>query len=138
MANTIKITVLFEDPFWVGILERSAQKGYTVTKVIFGAEPTNNDIYHFLLKHFDNLQFSQPVAEEQKTIKKINPKRKQRAAQKELQDDRLVSKTHESIKRMQEEVKVSKKQTSKQKNEELKQRKYQLKQEKRKQKHNGH
>ena len=34
------LTVFFEDPFWVGVVERIDEGKYSVCKVTFGAEPT--------------------------------------------------------------------------------------------------
>ena len=46
--NSIKLTVLFEDPFWIGILERTDKQGYAVAKTIFGSEPTEVEVYQFI------------------------------------------------------------------------------------------
>ena len=34
------LTVLFEDPFWIGLFELADREGLRVCKVTFGAEPT--------------------------------------------------------------------------------------------------
>ena len=36
---TGKLTVFFEDPFWVGVFERIDHGRLSVSKVTFGAEP---------------------------------------------------------------------------------------------------
>ena len=33
------LTILFEDPFWVGLYEREEDGRYSVSKITFGAEP---------------------------------------------------------------------------------------------------
>ena len=76
IKDSIRITVLFEDPFWVGILEKTTREGYSVAKTIFGSEPTNNDVYYYLLKRFDELFFSKLQSDDQKIIREINPKRR--------------------------------------------------------------
>ena len=40
--NTGTLTVLFEDPFWIGLFEKTDNEGLHVCKVTFGAEPKNN------------------------------------------------------------------------------------------------
>ena len=35
------LTVLFEDPFWIGIFEKVENDQLLVSKVIFGSEPRN-------------------------------------------------------------------------------------------------
>jgi hypothetical protein len=136
--NSIRITVLFENPFWVGFLERFTMEGYAVAKTTFGAEPSDNEVYHFLLNQSDKLLFSRPALENEKPDKQINPKRKQREAHKLLKNNRVISKAHEAIKQLRGEMQAIVKQKNRLKREELKKQQYQLKQEKRKQKHKGH
>jgi hypothetical protein len=38
--NTSSLTVLFENPFWIGLFEKTEHEGLHVCKVTFGAEPT--------------------------------------------------------------------------------------------------
>lgn len=55
-------TVFFEDPFWVGIFERrqphKGQDLLTAAKVTFGAQPTDAQVYVYLLEHYHQLRFS--------------------------------------------------------------------------------
>lgn len=39
-----KLTVFFEDPFWVGIFERIEDGRLSVAKVTFGAEPMDYEV----------------------------------------------------------------------------------------------
>ena len=39
MELTAKFTVYFEDPFWVGVYERSQDGKLEAARVVFGAEP---------------------------------------------------------------------------------------------------
>ena len=45
--TTSSLTVLFEDPFWIGLFEIIDQKGLRVCKVTFGAEPTEKEVMEF-------------------------------------------------------------------------------------------
>lgn len=45
-----KLTVFFEEPFWIGVYERQFKGKLEVCKIIFGAEPKDYDVYEFLLK----------------------------------------------------------------------------------------
>ena len=56
-----KLTVFFEEPFWVGIFERIEDGKLSAAKVTFGAEPKDYDIQEFVLKHYYDLQFSPAV-----------------------------------------------------------------------------
>ena len=59
------LTVFFEEPFWVGIFEHTEAGMLSVSKVTFGAEPKDYEIYDFILKEYDHLKFSPAVAGEQ-------------------------------------------------------------------------
>ena len=39
MIVSVKLTVLFNDPFWTGIFEMDEDEQYKVSKVTFGVEP---------------------------------------------------------------------------------------------------
>lgn len=74
-----KLTVYFEKPFWVGVFERIEDGKLSAAKVTFGAEPKDYEVYAFLLKYYENLQFS-PVVTASTVERKKNPKRLQREA----------------------------------------------------------
>ena len=82
-----KLTVFFENPFWVGIFENFENDNLSVCKVTFGSEPKEYEIYDFILKKFYNLRFSNEMKSNfSKKIK--NPKRRQREIKKELEKQR--------------------------------------------------
>ena len=60
-SSSAKITILFEDPLWIGLYERQEGDRYTVCKITFCAEPKNYEVYAFLMHNFSRLQFSPPV-----------------------------------------------------------------------------
>ena len=72
-----KLTVFFEEPFWVGVFEKIENGKLSVAKVTFGAEPKDYEVYEFVLNHYYDLQFSPAVAAVVKEAKH-NPKRMQR------------------------------------------------------------
>ena len=73
-------TVLFQPPFWVGIAERWEAAGYSAARVVFGAEPTDAQLYQWLLREWHRLDFS-PAAEGERPItERKNPKRALRSA----------------------------------------------------------
>lgn len=59
--NTGSLTVLFEDPFWIGLFEMTDHEGLHVCKVTFGAEPTERELMEFINRNWNRLQFSQAV-----------------------------------------------------------------------------
>ena len=46
-----KLTVYFEEPFWVGVFERIEDGKLSVAKVIFGAEPKDYEVQELSLIH---------------------------------------------------------------------------------------
>ena len=53
--TTGSLTVLFEDPFWIGLFEMIDQNGLRVCKVTFGADPTEKDVMEFVDKNWNHL-----------------------------------------------------------------------------------
>ena len=53
-----KLTVFFEEPFWVGIFERIEDGKLSVAKVTFGAEPKDYEVQEYIQKCY----FSFPSA----------------------------------------------------------------------------
>ena len=83
-AESGKLTVFFEGQFWVGVFERISGGKLSACKVTFGAEPKDNEVWDFILKHYYELKFS-PAVEAKVTQTADNPKRRQRGAKKQLQ-----------------------------------------------------
>ena len=131
-----KLTVFFENPFWVGIFENFENDNLSVCKVTFGSEPKEYEIYDFILKKFYNLRFSNEM-KSNFNEKVKNPKRRQREIKKEIQSKKFLKKSEEILKLQYEENKKERKVKTKQEKEFEKQRKFLLKQEKKKQKHKG-
>ena len=131
-----KLTVFFENPFWIGIFENFENDNLSICKVTFGSEPKEYEIYDFILKKFYNLRFSNEMKSNFREKAK-NPKRRQREIKKELQSKKFLKKSEEILKLQYEENKKERKVKTKQEKELEKQRKFLLKQEKKKKKHRG-
>ena len=131
-----KLTVFFEEPFWVGVFERVSDGKLSVCKVTFGAEPKDYEIYDFILKNYYRLRFSPAVATDVKEIGR-NPKRVQREVRKQLQNTRIGTKSQQALKLQQEQLKTERRIVSREQREAEKQRQFELKQQKRKEKHRG-
>jgi len=132
-----KLTVFFEEPFWVGIFERISGGKLSVCKVTFGAEPKDHEVWDFILKHYYKLKFSPAIEAEMKQAAD-NPKRRQRDARKQLLTLGVGTKSQQALQMQREETKIHKKQISKEQREVEKQRRFDLRQQKRKAKHRGH
>ena len=132
-----KLSVFFENPFWVGIFERIENNRLTVCKVTFGAEPKDAEVYEFILKNYHKLKYSPAVKIKMKDQAK-NPKRLQREAKKQAENAGIGTKSQQALKLMQEQNKVQRQIKSKEQIRAEKERKFDLKQQKRKEKHKGH
>ena len=80
-----KLTVYFEEPFWVGVFERIEDGKLSVAKVIFGAEPIDYEVQQYIQKYYASLKFSPAVDTVVKDIKR-NPKRMQCEARRQMQE----------------------------------------------------
>ena len=108
---TARLTVFFEEPFWVGVFERQTAGKLTACKVTFGVSPSDGEVYAYFLRNWRTLRFSPPI--DGQTVRYVrNPKRMQRQA------GRL--------------------ERSRQQKEAEAERRFALKQQKRREKHKGH
>ena len=131
-----RLTVFFEEPFWVGVFERISEDRLSVCKVTFGAEPKDYEIYDFILKNYCRLRFSPAVSADVKEAGS-NPKRIQREVRKQIQNTGIGTKSQQALKLQQEQLKTERKAANRERREAEKQRQFERKQQKRKEKHRG-
>lgn len=106
-----KLTVFFEDPFWVGVFERIEGDRLSVCKITFGAEPKDYEVSAYLLKNFSRLRFSPSV---EVVVKKeaANPKRLQRQLRKQATCSGIGTKSQQALQLQREENKLERKAVS--------------------------
>ncbi len=131
-----KLTVFFEEPFWVGVFERVSEGKLFVCKVTFGAEPKDYEVYDFVLKNYYRLRFSPAVVADVKEAGR-NPKRLQREVRKQVQNTGIGTKSQQALKLQQDQLKIERKIASREQREAEKYRQFKLKRQKRKEKHRG-
>ena len=131
-----KLTVFFEEPFWIGVFERLSEGKLSVCKVTFGAEPKDYEIYDFVLKNYGRLRFSPAVAADVREAAR-NPKRVQREVRRQVQNTGIGTKAQQALKLQQEQWKTERKTAGRERREAEKQRRFELKQQKKKEKHRG-
>ena len=87
--TSCRLTVFFENPFWVGIIECNEDGKLTVSKITFYKEPKDYEIRNFILKKYNQLNFSPAVEnvviEKQKSYKKNNVMLENKSNYKELE-----------------------------------------------------
>jgi len=131
-----KLTVYFEEPFWVGVFERIEDGKLSVAKVTFGTEPKDYEVQEYIQKYYYSLKFS-PAVDTVVKDKKRNPKRMQREAKKQMQETGIGTKSQQALKLQQEQSKQERKVRSREEKEADKLRMFELKQQKKREKHKG-
>ncbi len=134
---TARLTILFEEPFWVGIYERTCDGALQVSRQVFGAEPKEYEVYEYYLKNWSNLRFSPGVEAESSFVHKRSPKRMQREINGALAQTGVGTKARQALKLQQEQAKLELKVHSKERAEEERQRQYLLHKLKKMAKHKG-
>ena len=131
------LTVFFEDPFWIGVFERTDVGKLTVCKVTFGAEPRDGDVWEFILQHYDQLLFSTAVEMEIRQTAD-NPKRRLRNARKQTKRSGVSTKSQKALQLQREERKTERRQLGREQREADIQHRFEMKQQKKKEKRRGH
>ena len=132
----LTLTVYFDDPFWVGVFERTEDGRLSVCKVTFGAEPKDYEVWAFVLEHYHQLTFS-PAVEADTRQAADNPKRRQRNAKKQLDRTGVGTKSQQALQMQLEQNKQERKIKSREQKQAEAERQFALKQQKKKKKHKG-
>ena len=133
----IALTVFFDGQFWVGVFERTDGGRLTVCRVVFGAEPKDQQIHEMILRDWGKLRFSPPVEGDQAQAMAENPKRRQRQIAR-IREQGIGTKSQQAMKLAQEAGKIARKERTREQREAEEQRKRALHAEKKKAKHRGH
>lgn len=136
--GTSRLTILFDDPFWIGLYEREDDTEYSVCRIVFGAEPRDQEVYAYLLEHWRTLRFSPPRPGTEHLPPPKSPKRRQREARRMTQAAGIGTKAQQALKLQQEQGKQAVSPAPANSGRRRKRRKFQLRQARRKEKHRGH
>ena len=137
MVYKSSFTILFEDPFWIGLYERVRDGTYEVCKITFGAEPKDYEVYSFFFFFWNKMRFTLPIKTEKIEKRKINPKRLQRQISSQLEDRGMGTKAQQVLQLQREQNKAAKRIKTKEQKEIERKQQYALRQEKKKAKHKG-
>lgn len=149
------LNVFFEEPFWVGVIERIEGGKLTVCKVTFGAEPRGFEVYDFYCKNYYALRFS-PAVEVAVRHRPTNPKRMQREVSRQMSGGAgsgrksqknasgassgthaIGTKSQQALKLQQEQMKTERRISARERRAADRDRRFELKQQKKKEKHRG-
>ena len=79
----VTLTVYFDDPWWVGVVEMEADGELRVARQVFGSEPPNEVVHQFVLRELPRL-LAQPrlglPSNAAPLPRRVNPKRAAREA----------------------------------------------------------
>ena len=110
-----KLTVFFEEPFWVGVFEQIEDGKLSVSKVTFGAEPKDCEIYEYVLKYYNSLRFS-PAIETVVKEEVKNPKKRQKEIHKQMSAKGIGTKSQQALNLQRDQYKKQRKIKSREKN----------------------
>ena len=131
-----RLVVYFEEPFWVGVFEKTENGALSAAKVTFGAEPKDCEVLEFVQKHYFSLSFSPAVETAVREIKR-NPKRMQQEVRRQVQENGIGTKSQQALKLQQEQNKQARREKSRKQRLAEAERMFELKQQKKKEKHRG-
>ena len=124
---SITFTVYFDGQFWVGIVERLEEGRLSAARVVFGAEPSDEEVFQFVLDRWGTLRFS-PEVEAERRREPCNPKRRQREAAKAAAKAAPSTKAQQAMSAGYEARKDERKAASRQAKQEESERRFALKQ----------
>ena len=133
---SVVMTVYHDGQFWVGLAQRNEHGKLSVARIVFGAEPSNEEILEFVIHRWDSLRFTNPIEHDQpKTIS--NPKRRQREASRELSQRGPSTKSQMALAEQREMAARQRKAAARTKREVAKRERFEQRTAKRKRKHRG-
>lgn len=129
------LTVYHDGQFWVGLAEHVESGRYGVARIVFGAEPSDEEILRFVTSEWEKLSFFGDKATETSKPAK-NPKR--REAAKALKRPAVSTKAQQALAAQREAMKRESAQARSQRRADEAETRFEQRKLKRKQKHRGH
>ena len=131
------LTVYHGGQFWVGLAEHVEDGRYGVARIVFGAEPSNEEILRFVVNKWAKLAFfGDDSTEASKPAK--NPKRRSREAAKALKQPAMSTKAQQALASQREAMKRESVRARSQRRADEAEARFEQRTLKRKQKHRGH
>ena len=131
------LTLFHDGQFWVGVVEHVEDGSLGVARIVFGTEPSNEEVLQFVVSRWEKLSFVGRKDPDKPKMAR-NPKRRQREAAKALEKPAMSTKAQQALKLQQEQGKQARLARTRQQREAEEARKFQLRQARRKEKHRGH
>ena len=131
------LTVYHDGQFWVGLAEHVEGGRYGAARIVFGAEPSDEEILRFVVNKWAKLSFfGHDSTEASKPAK--NPKRRAREAAKALKRPAVNTKAQQVLAAQREAMKQESAHARSQRRAEEAEARFEQRKLKREQKHRGH
>ena len=133
---SVTLVVFFEDPFYVGLIERICEGQLTAGRRVFGAEPRDAEVFAFVLEEYDRMKFS-PAVEAPYRERAVSPKRAKRDADRRLAGEGIGTRSQRALSAGREAMKAERTERRHEAREAQRERRFELRQQKRKEKKRG-
>ena len=131
------LTVYHDGQFWVGLAEHVEDGRYGAARIVFGAEPSDEEILQFITGKWARLSFfGGKPAEASKPAK--NPKRRAREASRALRRPAMGTKAQQALASQRETMKRESVRARSQRRADKAEARFEQRKLRRKQKHRGH
>ena len=131
------LTVFHDGQFWVGLAEHVEDGAYGVARIVFGAEPSDEEILRFVISKWEKLAFfGDAPAEASKPAR--NPKRRAREASRALKQPAMGTKAQQALASQREAMKRESVRARSQRRADEAEARFEQRKLRRKQKHRGH
>ena len=131
------LTVYHDGQFWIGLAEHVEDGRYGVARIVFGAEPSDEEILQLIVGKWEKLAFfGDDPTEASKPAK--SPKRRAREAAKALKQPAMSTKAQQTLAAQREAMKRESAHARSQRRAEEADARFEQRKLKRKRKHRGH
>ena len=131
------LTVYHDGQFWVGLAEHVEDGRYGAARIVFGAEPSDEEILQFITGKWARLSFFGGVPTEARKPAR-NPKRRSREASRALRRPAVGTKAQQALAAQREAMKRESAQARSRRRADEAEARFEQRKQKRKQKHRGH
>ena len=131
------LTVYHDGQFWVGMFERVEEGRLSACRIVFGAEPSAEEIQQLVCERWTELRFTEPIGCDEAPKVSQNPKRRQREAARELERRGPSTKAQQALSEAREAVALERRADSRERHEQEQRERFEKRQEKRKRKRRG-
>lgn len=131
------LTVYHDGQFWVGLAEHVEDGRYGVARIVFGAEPSDEEILRFVASEWEKLSFfGDDPAKANEPAR--NPKRRAREVSRALKQPAMGTRAQQALASQRETMKRESVRARRQRHVEKADARFEQRKLKRKQKHRGH